>query len=260
MTVVALCSAKGAPGVTTLACTIGAAWTPARRVVIAECDPSGGDLAARFGLSPHQGMASLAVARRHRGQHGGLDPHVQHLPGGLEVLAGPVGTGAASALDRELGRGVDGLFSPNTDVIADCGRLRPDAPGQEAILRAADTVLLVLRPDVAGLAHAFSACSEIESIGRTSPSSLVLVGGGPFSVAEVEEALRARVAVVVPIDVGAAAMASGEPGARRPFRRSRLIRSARALVEELEPVEVSDEVSQSPLPTDAAVVAPRVGA
>src|ERR1019366_10538581 len=50
-----LCSAKGAPGVTTLACVLGAVWPTHRAVVVAECDPSGGDLAGRFALSTRTG-------------------------------------------------------------------------------------------------------------------------------------------------------------------------------------------------------------
>ncbi len=56
VTLIAVCSGKGSPGVSTLACVAGAVWPPDRRIVIAECDPSGNDLAARFGMSP---------ARRH---------------------------------------------------------------------------------------------------------------------------------------------------------------------------------------------------
>jgi MinD-like ATPase involved in chromosome partitioning or flagellar assembly len=234
MTVVALCSAKGAPGVTTLACSLGAAWPVGRRVVVAECDPSGGDLAARFGLSPRRGMTSLVLSGRRPDRQGSeFSHHVQRLPGGLEVLPGSVSAEAAGALDRELARAASGLFPDDADVVFDCGRLRGDAPGQEAVLGTADDVLLLLRPDVAGVAHAFSARSRLDALSSSARTHLVIVGTGRFEVAEVSDAMGVRVAAVIPHDPGAAAMACGEPGKARPFARSPLVASARRLVADL---------------------------
>ena len=48
MTVVAFGSVKGAPGVTTLACLVAAAWPPDRAVMVVECDASGGDWRRAF--------------------------------------------------------------------------------------------------------------------------------------------------------------------------------------------------------------------
>ena len=64
VTIISVCSAKGSPGVTTLACALGAVWPAERRVMVAECDPSGGDIAARFGLSAKRGMTSLILEAR----------------------------------------------------------------------------------------------------------------------------------------------------------------------------------------------------
>ena len=63
MALLPLCSVKGAPGVTTAACALGAVW-PERRPtpIVVECDPAGGDLAARFGLEVTRGVVSLTVA------------------------------------------------------------------------------------------------------------------------------------------------------------------------------------------------------
>ena len=63
MSMVALASAKGAPGVTTTAVALGAVWP--RRVLVAECDPAGGDLAARFRLPPEPNLVALGMAARH---------------------------------------------------------------------------------------------------------------------------------------------------------------------------------------------------
>ncbi|HSS91257.1 MAG TPA: hypothetical protein VLL69_18210, partial [Streptosporangiaceae bacterium] len=68
MALVAVASDKGAPGVTTASVVLAAVWP--RPVLLAECDPAGGDLRYRFraadggGLDPGRGLLSLAVAAR----------------------------------------------------------------------------------------------------------------------------------------------------------------------------------------------------
>ncbi len=104
VTTVSICSAKGSPGVSTLACAMGAVWPVERRIIVAECDPSGGDLAARFNLSAKRGMSSLVLEARRSPAAMMLDlqPHLQTVPGGLELLAGPTGAGASKTVDTEL--------------------------------------------------------------------------------------------------------------------------------------------------------------
>jgi len=86
MTLLSIFSIKGAPGVTTLACLLGAAWPEPGAVAVVEADPAGGDLAARFGLSVHRGWSSLISSTRRSEEAPSLDPHLQELPGGLPVL------------------------------------------------------------------------------------------------------------------------------------------------------------------------------
>ena len=68
MALIALAADKGSPGVTTTAVTLAAVWP--RRAVLAELDPSGGDVALRLRgprgapLSPEVGLISLAVGAR----------------------------------------------------------------------------------------------------------------------------------------------------------------------------------------------------
>ena len=47
MALIALCSAKGSPGVTVTALAFTLTWTR-RPVILAECDPAGGDIAAGY--------------------------------------------------------------------------------------------------------------------------------------------------------------------------------------------------------------------
>ncbi len=53
---IAVCSLKGSPGVTTWALALAACWPRPASAVLVECDPSGGSLAARFGLAPAPGL------------------------------------------------------------------------------------------------------------------------------------------------------------------------------------------------------------
>jgi MinD-like ATPase involved in chromosome partitioning or flagellar assembly len=234
VTVVALCSAKGSPGVTTLACVLGAVWPVGRPVVVAEWDPSGGDLALRFGLYARRGMTSLVLARRQESSAGdaSLVPHTQSLPGGLEVLVGPVGADSATALDHELAK-VSGPVFPADNALVDCGRVIPGAPGQRRMLAQADRVLVVSRSDASGLGHARWALDRIRALDRTGITSLILVGEGQFGVRDASSALGIEVLEAVPDDPSAAAVACGAPGKAREFARSRLVASARRIVDRI---------------------------
>src|SRR5690606_40344837 len=61
MTLVALTSVKGAPGVTTTVLAMAAVCPPSRRLVVVEADPEGGVLAARLGLRAEPGLVTLAA-------------------------------------------------------------------------------------------------------------------------------------------------------------------------------------------------------
>src|SRR6266516_3751817 len=111
MALIAIAADKGSPGVTTTSVALAAVWP--RPVLLAECDPAGGDLVYRLPggdgqrLDSRRGLLSLAVAARR-----GLRPHqvwehVQKLRGGLDVL-----TGVTSA---EHGAGVE---APYYDFLA----------------------------------------------------------------------------------------------------------------------------------------------
>jgi MinD-like ATPase involved in chromosome partitioning or flagellar assembly len=230
MTRVTLCSAKGSPGVTTLACVLGAVWPPDRAVVVAECDPSGGDLAGRFGLSTRRGVTSLVLTDR---QQVGLRPdyrdHAQQLPGGLDVLVGPTGADSAMALDHELGMSSSDLIHEDCDLVADCGRLLPGATGQGKVIRSSDGVVLLVRPDVSGIANARWATSRIRELSQ-SPVFAVIVGAGTFKSAEVSDELDVSVLGTIPFDPRAARMACGVPGTAKEFVRSGLVAFAREIV------------------------------
>jgi hypothetical protein len=151
MALIAVASDKGAPGVTTTALALASVWP--EPVLLAECDPAGGDLVFRFPaadgrqLDPRRGLLSLAVAGRRDYQQQQVWQHTQKIHGGLDVLLGVTNAEQGAGLSTmwgPLGRMLGAL--PGTDVIADCGRLGPDGPFYE-LLGEADAVLLVTRPE-----------------------------------------------------------------------------------------------------------------
>ncbi len=240
MSLLCVCSAHGSPGVTTTAVALAGVWPEGRRLLLVEADPSGGVLAARFGLSDSPGLLSLAaVARR------GLDGevvwrHAQQLPGGIAVLAVPPSAEQAQAALRDL---ADPLAQwcatqEEVDVVADCGRLTPN-PANLGVLRGADRVWMVVRPSVDQLRPAAARVEALQMLGVEA--SLLLVGDAPYSPSEVGSALGVTVAGVLARDPQAAAALGG--GAGGDVRRSLLVRAAASLADGLtaDQPETSDE-------------------
>jgi hypothetical protein len=203
-------------------------------VLVAECDPSGGDLAYRLPgedggvLNPARGLLSLgAVARR------GLRPeqvyeHTQRLVGGLDVLAG-LANGEQSAglswLWGPLGRALAAL--PDADVLADCGRLGT-RPEMNDLVGAADQIVLFTRASLDHVAHLRERLTVLDR-----PVSVVVVADPRSYRASVDEVRRIvsrwDVAFVggLAFDPKGAELLRGQWGGR--LDRCLLIRTAREL-------------------------------
>ncbi|MCX5206891.1 hypothetical protein OG897_36510 [Streptomyces sp. NBC_00237] len=234
--VVALGAFKGAPGVTTLAMALAAAW-PAEsgvRPVVVEADVAGGDLAARFGLSDMEGLLALAAGAHRDGEGDELDGCVQEVAGGLRLVLAPTGGDQASASIGEVVarpsvlRGGDGNEGT---VLLDLGRLGA-RPSRE-LARGADRLVLVSRGSVEALAHVAARGEWLEG----ASYELVVVGPCRFSEADIAAALEVSPEQVhkVPWDVRAAAVLSGDGQlGRRRWVRSSLTQAASALAHHLD--------------------------
>jgi MinD-like ATPase involved in chromosome partitioning or flagellar assembly len=234
---IAVGSVKGSPGATTFALALTAQWPGSGPRVLAELDPSGGDIAARFALSLSPGLVSLvAAARASTPAESGIDRlmrHTQELPGGLPVLVAPPGAeqarAALTALSSSASDGYEtvrravGAGDPSAVVVIDVGRLDPDSPSV-ALLAAADQVLLVARASADDLAHV---AGRVETINRwTARVGLLLVGDG-YTDAEVAREVELPVLARIPTDRAGAATLSGHAPVRpRPFARTTLSRAA----------------------------------
>jgi hypothetical protein len=179
MSLIVLASDKGSPGVTTTAVALAGVWP--RRAILAECDPSGGDLVYRAPsdtgapLNPNVGMLSLATMARHGLSPHQLEQHVQRMHGGLELVVG-LATGDQSAglvgLWPSLGRVFDAM--PDADVIADCGRVDATGPALE-LMSAATAVVLIARTSAEQIAHVRDrALSLVQRVGGGTAAT----GGG----------------------------------------------------------------------------------
>ncbi|BCL28550.1 MinD/ParA family protein [Streptomyces aurantiacus] len=226
MTLVALCSVKGSPGVTTAALGLAARWPAGDLPVVVECDAAGGDLLARFRLATSPGLVSLAAAVRRGAEPGLVWQHTQRLPGGLPVVAGPAGAEQARAALEQITDGGAAVLRraadrPGTVVVADCGQVGQGSASL-GILRVADVVLLLARSQDDALAHVVA---SLDVVARWSqPLSCVLVGGG-YRTGEVAQTLGIEVIGRLPDDHHGAAVLCGRPGRRSASTQSPLGRA-----------------------------------
>jgi hypothetical protein len=247
MALIAFAADKGAPGVTTTAMALTSVWP--RPILLAECDPSGGDLVYRFTavggghLDPRRGVLSLGIAARR-----GMPPqqaweHVQKMQGGIDLLAGVTNSEQGAGLNSlwgSIGRLLAGL--PQADVIADCGRIGVDGPVYD-LLAEAVMVVLVSRAGVADVirlrdrAAALAAALEHRRRG-TRIGVLVVADSKRASAAlgEVQHVLDqakvpAKVIGGLPDDPRSAQMfRDGQMG---KLAKTPLVRSARGLAKQL---------------------------
>src|ERR1022692_968906 len=147
MALIAVAADKGAPGVTTASVVLAAVWP--RPVLLAECDPAGGDIVYRLPsadgmrLDPRRGLLSLAVAARRGLQPHQVWEHAQKLHGGLDVLAGVTRAEHAAGLEPlwYTARGPLARI-PESNVITYCGQIGRDGPFYDLLAEAKAVVLI----------------------------------------------------------------------------------------------------------------------
>jgi len=210
----ALVSPGGSPGVTTAALALAFTW-PAPAIV-AECDPAGGTVLAgalgghlpggpglvehaiEAGHNPHAAAAALA------GQLVPLDASRTRM-----LLPGLTDPRQAAGLAAAWPAVAATLTSQASDVIADCGRLDAGGGAPFAVLAAAGTVAMVLRPT---LRQVWAARPRIEMLaqllGGTGRVVLLLTGPGSYPAREIAGALGVEVAAALPDDARSAAVLS----------------------------------------------------
>lgn len=245
--IVAVCSDKGSPGVSTLAVALGMVWPGDRAVV--DVDTAGGDLPFRLWtpdreqrLAPSPSMAELAAAARLGLPQTGPMTFTQNCSLGLPVVPGMLSADRFRPLRGLWPRVASQLAAWPGTVIADLGRLQPGNPAAP-VAGAATVVLVVTRVDLEGLAHLRERVAELAATvgnpGQERTPVGVVVTGPPrnrnFAVQQVRQVL---LSIGSPVQVvgffaqdpaGARALWDGQ--VTRRLAGSDLMRSARSVAE-----------------------------
>lgn len=230
MSIYALVSAGGSPGVTTTALALALGWP--RQVIVAECDPSGGDimaglfaghLPARAGLLPlavQAGQDPQAAAAAVWSQLVDLDDQR-----GRHLLAGISDPRQGSGLARLWPVLAATFAAVPADVIADCGRLDAGG-GPEPVLAAASVVALVLRPSLRQVSRARARAEMLTQMVGAGKLALLLVGEQTAPARDISAALGIGVVCSLPHDAKSARVLSDGAGSRRGLHARPLLRAA----------------------------------
>lgn len=264
---IAMVSAKGAPGVTTAALALVLSWP--RRAVLAELDPAGGDVLAGYGRGELSavGLGDLELAARHGGLDRHLNSHLLQLDGGgrARLLPGLADPANARHVDwHRLAAALASMDGGASDVLADCGRLWTEHfPGD--VVRQAAAVLLVTGSTLRSVRAARHAVAELRVCSADSwtvggrLAALVVAPGEPYREREIGDALGVPVVGVLPRDAKAAAVLSDGAPTDRLFTQSALLRAARSTAARLVEFVAAHEARLTPPPTTPSASTTRVG-
>jgi hypothetical protein len=210
VTIVAVCTAPGTVGATTTTLLLAAMAPAGAGMLVAECDPSGGDLGAWAQLPTEPGW-STAIAEPAR-SWAVIARHSQALPNGLRVMTAPTRSSSARPVIGRAAAAFAPLLAAATDafVIADCGRVDGSAPvwvGQSQL-----ALLLVRQASSAAatVARVDRAIEALDVLGAVCPNvGVALVGRSPYAPAEVEAALGMELFATLPEDAPGASLVAG---------------------------------------------------
>jgi hypothetical protein len=227
---VAMCEAPGTAAATTTAMAVASSFPTGQSVVLAECDGSGGDVAAWAQLREAPGWAT-AVTDSDRSSTA-LFTHVQQLPSGLRVLVAPTRPKVAGPALREAAARFGPVLASLPDVVtvADCGRTAGDPSPWLGL--AALVVLLVRQSSSAGatVARVDRAGELFERLQASNGAAgVVVVGAHPYPPAEVAAAVGGDLWGVLPEDPVGAGLVAGAWTLGRGAARCGLARAARPL-------------------------------
>lgn len=211
--IVAVFSAKGGVGCTTLAVNLAALAVGRGPTLVVDADLPFGDVSVVLGVEPRNGLADMVGADLDADR---LNSALATHSSGLRVLPGPpdpaqaeVITAASISLALEVAKSVADLVIVDTSCAFDDVTL--------AILEMADDILLVSTPDLASVKNAKIAQSTFRMLGIGDAHVHVVlnrVGSkASLGVAEIESQLGPAEAVIPDDDAFARSGSAGELGA-----------------------------------------------
>jgi hypothetical protein len=233
MSMYALVSPGGSAGATTTALALTLTWP--RPVILAECDPAGGDiLAGLFAghLRAPRGLLGVAfeAGRGAVVMSAGVGGHLAPLDGSGSrmFLAGLSDPRQAPGLAPAWPVIARTLASQPCDIIADCGRLDAGDGQPSSVVARAELVAMVIRPSLRQIA---AARPRIEMLAHLRNGlehvGLLLVGDKGHSPAEISRTLGVRVLARIPSDPRTAAVLSDGIGRRSSLDDRPLLRAAK---------------------------------
>ncbi|MFC8438121.1 hypothetical protein ACFUJT_07975 [Streptomyces griseoincarnatus] len=261
MAVIAFCGASGGPGTTTTALTALLTWPlpGGRRVVLAECDPDGGSVAAGYLESRvfgDHGLHHLQIADR-RGHLEEVfwqqllnlsEPEAEANRLLLPGLASPAQAAGLhqtwprlAQLFRDLEQRESGY-----DILVDLGRSGA-AGAASALARSADLTAIVVRTTLRSV-HA--AKPRVEALraalqlhGRDSSRiGLVVIGEGPYRARDVAEQLQLPIFAELPFDEKAARVLTHGGDGGRGFAGAPLMRKGAEMARTLQALAVQEHL------------------
>ena len=257
MALVPFLSIKASPGTSVAATAIAAVGLTSDPTTLVECDPMGGDAAARFGLALQPGLVSLAVDLERAADVSAaavselVHRHSQQLPGGLPVVVAPP---SPEEMRAPLERLAEDLPRADCPTIADCGRLESaSAHARTPIMRLvqrAGLCVVVSRPVLSELQHLHAWLPVLQ--GLRVRVLLLLSQRGGYSADEISASLGVPVIGTLPHDSLGASVLTGAGGGL-PARRLALLRAARPVAAAL-----ARELPLAPHGEDSAVADSRL--
>jgi hypothetical protein len=235
MATFALISPGGSPGCTTTALALGLTWPGP--VIVAECDPGGGDvLAGLFAghLQAPRGLLGVAFEAS-RGQSAIVaELNTRLVPlddtGRRRLLAGISDPRQALGLSPVWPAIAAGFASQGSDVLADCGRFDAGATQPQSLLADAAAIVMVMRPTLRQVAAARPRIDIAAQLaGGRDRLGLLLVGDGGVPHGDISRSLDVPVIGTMPEDLRTARVLSDGEGQRTKLDRRPLLRAARVV-------------------------------
>jgi hypothetical protein len=227
----ALVSPGGSPGCTTTALALTLTWP--EPVILAECDPAGGDILAGLfaghlpaprgllGVAFEAGRGAEAMSAEAAGQLAALDGS-----GSRMFLAGLSDPRQAPGLVRAWPAIARMLSGQPCDVIADCGRIDAGDGQPTAVLAEAQLVAMVMRASLRQISAARPRVEMLTQLLGPERIGLLLVGDKSHGYAEISRTLGAPVLASLPLDQKTAPVLSDGVGRRTNLADRPLMRAA----------------------------------
>jgi MinD-like ATPase involved in chromosome partitioning or flagellar assembly len=224
---VAMVSAKGAPGVSTAALALAAASAATGSLVV-EADPAGGDLECWCGPLGEPGLLNVATDLASEADAESIWEHTVDAAPGIRAVTSPTTLpGSTAALVPLVDRLGPALTTLDATVVLDCGRWAVSHRCARHVAAAA-VVLVVCRPTLDSVEHARDLIDSLRPVNR-AVAALVVGGTHPYGPDEVAGALGVPVAGVLPWDPRGV-LALVESGVGRAWSRNALGKAAPAVL------------------------------